>query len=443
MSWNQAWGLTPERTWPNAARELCWDQVDSAKQSGISDVGWKWEEEQAQWSGKELLQCAPASTDTQVCGSQRMSLFQIRSERMCLLRRAFAREAYSHTDKLRTLSENTLRHRLNFPTLESATREQRMIWYQSTLARPSHHTLYLATFFGFFEWENVPDLKLNGSLSHRALPALGQLADDLTRLLPCGLGFVWGWVPAILEQDLSGVSRFDSIPRAVPVPASVMVPVSSDPFFWSNLHQCSECKANFSTRVGMFLHKTKVSTIIVHFKGNTCPRCKSIFSSQSLRMIIIAATSSARLVRNRGARKRAMFFQDDQRQVRPRTEETWARSKRFLESLDSRLREIEGRNAAWLIPAGAQTVVAAVEQAANHYQSQNPGKGQTTSNGSAKSDISSWFAIRAFSNQSGQGGPAATSHHREAGQASCNREQAIDCRTEGHVGAAAQNVHYS
>ena len=280
MSWNQAWGLTPERTWPNAARELCWDQVDSAKQSGISDVGWKWEEEQAQWSGKELLQCAPASTDTQVCGSQRMSLFQIRSERMCLLRRAFAREAYSHTDKLRTLSDNTLRHRLNFPTLESATREQRMIWYQSTLARPSHHTLYLATFFGFFEWENVPDLKLNGSLSHRALPALGQLADDLTRLLPCGLGFVWGWVPAILEQDLSGVSRFDSIPRAVPVPASVMVPVSSEPFVGSNLHQCSECKANFFTRVGMFLHKTKVSTIIVHFKGNTCPRCKSIFSSE-------------------------------------------------------------------------------------------------------------------------------------------------------------------
>ena len=63
--------------------------------------------------------------------------------------------------------------------------------------------------------------------------------------------------------------------------------------------------------------------------------------------------------------------------------------------------------------------------------------------GPRKSDSGSWFAKRAFSNQLGQGGPAATSHHREAGQASCHREQTIDCRTEGHVGAAAQNVHYA
>ena len=72
---SSGWGLTPERTVPNTARELCWDQVASPKQSGISDVGWKWEEEQAHWSGKELLHCAPASTDTQACGSQGMSLF--------------------------------------------------------------------------------------------------------------------------------------------------------------------------------------------------------------------------------------------------------------------------------------------------------------------------------------------------------------------------------
>ena len=46
VSWNQAkrrgsssgWGLTPERTWPNVAQELCWIQVASSKQSGISDV---------------------------------------------------------------------------------------------------------------------------------------------------------------------------------------------------------------------------------------------------------------------------------------------------------------------------------------------------------------------------------------------------------------------
>ena len=72
---------------------------------------------------------------------------QLESERMCLLRRAFAREAYSHTDKLRTLSDSTLRRRLNFPTLESVTRERILKWYQSMLARPSHHTIYLGDFF--------------------------------------------------------------------------------------------------------------------------------------------------------------------------------------------------------------------------------------------------------------------------------------------------------
>ena len=97
-------------------------------------------------------------------------------------------------------------------------------------------------------------------------------------------------------------------------------------------------------------------------------------------MIITAAISNASFVRNRGVRTRAVFLQEELRRVRPRTEEKEekgsSRSKRFLESLDSRLREIEGRNAAWLVPADAQALVAAVEQAANHYQSQNPGKGK-------------------------------------------------------------------
>ena len=100
------------------------------------------------------------------------------------------------------------------------------------LARPRHHTIYLATLCGSFEWENVEDFELNVSLSHRALPALRQLAYDLTRLLPSWPGFVWGWVPAFLEQDFSGVSRYDSIPRAAPVPASVVVPVSGEAFFF-------------------------------------------------------------------------------------------------------------------------------------------------------------------------------------------------------------------
>ena len=104
---------------------------------------------------------------------------QLESERMCLLRRAIAREAYSRTDKLRTSSDNTLRRRLNFPTLESAARERRLKWNQSMLARPSHHTILFGNIiFGSFEWENVADFELDGSLSHRALPALRQLVDD-------------------------------------------------------------------------------------------------------------------------------------------------------------------------------------------------------------------------------------------------------------------------
>ena len=112
----------------------------------------------------------------------------------------------------------------------------------------------------------------------------------------------------------------------------------------------------------------------------TYVRGASLNSPQkSLRTIIIVAISSASFVRNREAQTRVMF-QEELRRVCPRTQEREekgsSRSKRFLESLDSRLREIEGSNAAWLIPAEAQALVAAVEQAANHYQSQNPGKGK-------------------------------------------------------------------
>ena len=126
----------------------------------------------------------------------------------------------------------------------------------------------------------------------------------------------------------------------------------------------------------MFLHRTKVhsykSPQVVYFKGNTCPRCKSLFATEK------SANDHYRRNLKRKFCARAMFLQEELRRVRPRTEEKEekgsSRSKRFLESLDSRLREIEGRNAAWLVPAEAQALVAAVEQAANHYQSQNPGK---------------------------------------------------------------------
>ena len=183
---------------------------------------------------------------------------QLESGRMCLLWRAFAREAYSHTDKLRTLSDNTLRRRLSFPTLESVTRERRLKWYQSMLARLSHHTIYWATLLVSFEWENVADFELNGSLSHRALPALRQLTDDLTRLLPSWPGFVWRWVPAFLEHDLSGVSRCDS----------VVVPVSDEPF--EDVQGLKFTPVQHNSR----------DVFAQNHQSNTCPRGKSIFSPE-------------------------------------------------------------------------------------------------------------------------------------------------------------------
>ena len=73
----------------------------------------------------------------------------------------------------------------------SRKKRQRLNWYQSMLARPSHPTVNLATLFGSFQWERVADFELKGSLSHRVLPALRQLADELTRFLLSWLGFVW------------------------------------------------------------------------------------------------------------------------------------------------------------------------------------------------------------------------------------------------------------
>ena len=61
--------------------------------------------------------------------------------------------------------------------------------------------------FGSFDWEKTADFELNGSLTHRALPALRQHADDLTRLLPSWPGFVWGWVPLFLNPRFLGCFR--------------------------------------------------------------------------------------------------------------------------------------------------------------------------------------------------------------------------------------------
>ena len=65
------------------------------------------------------------------------------------------------------------------------------------------------------------------------------------------------------------------------------------------------------------------------------------------------------------------------------------------------------------------------------------------SGGSAKSDTGSWQTKRASSDQSGQGGSAATNHHHETRQASGIeiKPSIVDRQTERHVGAHAQNVH--
>ena len=96
---------------------------------------------------------------------------QLESERMSLLRRAFAGEAYNYTDKLRTLSDT--RRKLRFPTLELITRKRRLKWYQSMLTRPDHHSIYLATLFGSFDWEKIADFR-TGRLSHSSCSACSQ-----------------------------------------------------------------------------------------------------------------------------------------------------------------------------------------------------------------------------------------------------------------------------
>ena len=171
---------------------------------------------------------APSGGEPHVFSTMRWT--QLASDRMNLLRGAFAREAYSHTDKLRILSDSTLARRLNFPILESNTSDRRLKWYQSMLADPRPKLFYLATSLLSIEWERVSDFELNGSLAHRALPALRQLANDLTRFLPSWPGFVLVWVPIFLQHDFSGISSYDSTPRAMPSPTNVVVPASDEPF---------------------------------------------------------------------------------------------------------------------------------------------------------------------------------------------------------------------
>ena len=86
----------------------------------------------------------------------------------------------------------------------------------------------------------------------------------------------------------------------------------------------------------------------MHSKGNKCPRCKSVFASEKS-----ANDQYRRNLRRKSCAKARgpdvsnVSFKEDPRRVRPRTDEKEeergsARSKSFLESLDSRIREIAG-----------------------------------------------------------------------------------------------------
>ena len=68
---------------------------------------------------------------------------QLETERMSLLSRAFAREAYNHTDKLGSLSDNALRRRLKLPPLESETRRRRlkMVPVNACTSKSTHYLL--------------------------------------------------------------------------------------------------------------------------------------------------------------------------------------------------------------------------------------------------------------------------------------------------------------
>ena len=188
----------------------------------------------------------------------------------------------------------------------------------------------------------------------------------------------------------------------------------------------------------MFLHKTKVhgykSPIIVHFKGNTCPRCKSVFSSEKS-----ANDHYRRNLKRKTCAKPRGTEASHVPSRRPAPSPPKNRGKRAGKRLGTQQTLFGVFGFAAQRDRGEKRSLAHSGRGTNSRGGRGAGskslpkpksgKGQTPSNGSAKSDISSWFAKRAFSNQSGQGGPATTSHHREAGQASCNREQASSIAT--------------
>ena len=291
-----------------------------------------------------------------------------------------------------------------------------------------------------------------GRLSHSSCSACFQTTCWRSDEIPSFLaGFCVGMDSNFSQSrflERFGVQCLEGVDSSV----CEVLPVSAEAFFedvqGSNLLQCPECKARCSTGVGMFLHRTKVhsykSPQIVYFKGNTCPQCKSLFAAEK------SANDHHRrnLKRKFCARPRGPDASNvPPRRVAPPPKNRGKRGKGFLTQqtlfgvfgFEAQGDRGQKRGLACSgMGAGARGGRGAGSKS---LPKPEPRKRQTSSHGSKKSDIGSWFTKRAFSNQSGQGGPAATDHHRETGQAPRHCEQAIHHQTKGNVGANAQNAH--
>ena len=102
---------------------------------------------------------------------------------------------------------------------------------------------------------------------------------------------MWGWVPIFLNDDLSSDLEYSILKESTA--QCVMVPVSAEVFFvnsFSRICRGPICFNVLSVRtdspqeLGCFLLSTKVhsykSPQIFYFKGNTCSRCKSLFTAE-------------------------------------------------------------------------------------------------------------------------------------------------------------------
>ena len=197
---------------------------------------------------------------------------------MSLLRRAFAREACECTDKLRTLSNTALRRRLRFPTLESVTRMRRLKWYQSMLARQAHHNL-LGNIFWFFRLG-----KDRGFWTERV---------SHSRCSACSQTTCWRFdeIPSFLARLRLGMgsnvsqARFLGYFRVQQFKGGDSFVRSGGPSliraFFQGCAGIQTARSVSPTRVGMFLHKTRVpcyrSPKVVHFKGNVCPKMQVFY----------------------------------------------------------------------------------------------------------------------------------------------------------------------